>query len=138
MIGYSSNAIIPIEKNSALCSKFRNDETDSRMIRSHDGPGASINDSPLERWHPAERALVQRQPQTILYVRCSQLPLASVHGSGVQSLLWVAEANKVLYHSRDISTLKTLDITVADFSSEEGILGKSLFDLSNPCVSATL
>lgn len=68
------------------------------MVRSHDGPGPGINDCPLERRHPTEIPSAQYQPKAASDMRGSQLPLATVNRSSVQSLLGVAEADKVLDH----------------------------------------
>jgi hypothetical protein len=49
--------------------------------------------------------------------------------ASVYSLLGATKACKMFHHRRDLLALHTFDVTVPDFTCEEGVFGESFFDL---------
>jgi hypothetical protein len=71
---------------------------------------ASSHDCLLERWQPGS----------------PQFSLASVDRSGIETLLWVAEAHKMLNSGADIATLQTFDICFSSDPSKVWVFPESL------------
>ena len=77
--------------------------TISRVVCAHDTPNTSIHDRPFERGQPT-RSQVNKNPhrtgrgQGRIHARSTQVPLASLNRTSVETLLWHTESRKVLNH----------------------------------------